>query len=101
MRGIAHHRNLTSLFDGLYSAGEYGTLSKVDLVRRLLEDHGLSSAWMVGDRSSDVEAGHENGLAVIGCAYAGFGGNKELQGSDALIADFRELLPLYRESAQG
>ncbi|UUZ93287.1 hypothetical protein LJK87_00265 [Paenibacillus sp. P25] len=27
---------------------------------------------MVGDRSSDVEAGRANGLFVVGCDYAGF-----------------------------
>lgn len=96
VKGVAEHRGIASLFDGIYSAGEYGTVSKVDLVARLLQDHGLSSdgVWMVGDRSSDVEAGRSNGLVTVGCAYATYGRAAELEGADIRISDFRELLQL-------
>lgn len=94
VKGVARYKGIAPLFDGLYSAGEYVTATKVDLVKRLLEDHAVESAWMVGDRSSDVEAGKENGLPVIGCAYAVYGRKEELAGADALISDFRELLAL-------
>ncbi|MBW7460114.1 HAD hydrolase-like protein, partial [Paenibacillus sepulcri] len=73
VREIVRLKSLTELFDGLYSAGEYQTSTKVDLVARLMEDHGLDYAWMIGDRSSDVEAGRGNGLGVVGCAYAVYG----------------------------
>jgi len=99
VKGVADFRGIAPLFDGLYSAGEYGTATKVELVRRLLDDHRIRTAWMVGDRSSDVEAGKANGLQVVGCAYAGFGKEDELAGSDALIADFRQLLELLPEQA--
>ncbi|MBM7565403.1 HAD family hydrolase [Paenibacillus sacheonensis] len=94
VKEVARYRGIAPLFDGLYSAGEYGTASKVHLVERLLKDHGVSSAWMVGDRSSDVEAGKNNGLQVVGCAYAVYGRQEELNGADALIGDFRQLLEL-------
>ncbi|SDX19923.1 HAD family hydrolase [Paenibacillus sp. CF384] len=94
VKEVARYKGIAPLFDGLYSAGEYGTASKIYLVARLMEDHGVKSAWMVGDRSSDVEAGKSNGLGVIGCAYAVYGRKEELQGADALISDFRELLAL-------
>jgi phosphoglycolate phosphatase len=94
VKGVARHRGIAELFDGLYSAGEYATASKVDLVARLLKDHGVKTAWMVGDRSSDVEAGKGNGLQTIGCAYATYGRKAELDGADVLIADFRELTRL-------
>lgn len=94
VKGVAEHQGILELFDGVYSAGEYKTATKVDLVARLLRDHGLESAWMVGDRSSDVEAGKGNGLSVIGCAYAVYGRPDELSGADVLIRDFRELLSL-------
>jgi phosphoglycolate phosphatase len=98
VKGVAATHGIASLFDGLYSAGEYGTLSKVDLLRRLMDDYQLEEVWMVGDRSSDVEAGKKNGQTVIGCRYAGFGGENELQGSDVLITDFRQLLELYERA---
>ncbi|MNP82256.1 bifunctional 5'-methylthioadenosine/S-adenosylhomocysteine nucleosidase/phosphatase [compost metagenome] len=53
---------------------------------------------MVGDRSSDVEAGKQNGQSVIGCAYAGFGAETELVGADVLISSFDELIQLYDEA---
>ncbi|ANS73727.1 haloacid dehalogenase [Paenibacillus yonginensis] len=98
VKGVADVHQIAPLFDGLYSAGEYATLSKVDLLRRLMEDHGLERIWMVGDRSSDVEAGRKNGQTVIGCAYAGFGKEDELKGSDVLITDFSQLLTLYEQA---
>lgn len=85
---------VAELFEDLYSAGKYKTVSKVDLVRMLMERFGLETAWMVGDRSSDVEAGVKNGLPVVGCLYAAFGDDAELQGSEMLIHQFDELLTL-------
>ncbi|MDN4069482.1 HAD hydrolase-like protein [Paenibacillus vini] len=95
VKGVAETHLIAPLFEGMYSAGEHQTASKVDLVRLLLDNHGVSSAWMVGDRSSDVEAGKKNGQTVIGCAYAGFGNGHELAGSDVLITSFNELVTLY------
>lgn len=99
VKGVAEHQGIAPLFDGLYSAGEYRTETKVELVRLLLERHGVTSAWMIGDRSSDVEAGRGNGLPVVGCAYASFGValDEELQGADMRIAAFPELLGLLKE----
>ncbi|NMO95513.1 HAD hydrolase-like protein [Paenibacillus lemnae] len=100
VKGIAMARDLAPLFEGLYSAGEHATTSKVDLVALLLKNHGIQRAWMIGDRSSDVEAGKENGQTVIGCQYAGFGSDSELSGSDAIITTFPELISLYDSSAE-
>ncbi|AJY77812.1 haloacid dehalogenase [Paenibacillus beijingensis] len=94
VKGIVKVKGMDDLFDDLYSAGEYETASKVELVALLMEKHGIKQGWMVGDRSSDVEAGKGNGLAVIGCAYAGFGGNAELAGADVCIEHFEQLLAL-------
>lgn len=95
VRGVARVKGIAPLFEELYSAGEHQTASKVDLVRLLLERHNLRHAWMVGDRSSDVEAGLKNGLTVIGCEYAGFGDGSELNGSHVRIRRFAELPELY------
>ncbi|WP_055108830.1 HAD family hydrolase [Paenibacillus ihumii] len=100
VKEVANAHGIASLFEGIYSAGEYQTASKVDLVRLLLDQHGVSSAWMIGDRSSDVEAGKENGQTVIGCAYAGFGQGQELEGADRLIASFDELIRLYDQAVE-
>jgi phosphoglycolate phosphatase len=97
VKGVAVHKGLEPLFEGLYSAGEYKTETKVDLVRMLLSNHNVASAWMVGDRSSDVEAGQGNGLPVVGCDYADFGvSTDELKGADVRIRSIAELRQLLR-----
>ncbi|WP_054957030.1 HAD family hydrolase [Paenibacillus dakarensis] len=98
VKGIAEAREIMPLFEDLYSAGQHNTETKVDLVALLLKNHGIERAWMVGDRSSDVEAGKKNGQAVIGCQYAGFGDDQELKGSDVIIHSFHELIDLYDAS---
>lgn len=100
VKEVAKGHHIFPLFESLYSAGEHKTASKVDLVKLLLDNHGVSTAWMVGDRSSDVEAGKKNGQVVIGCAYAGFGQATELQGADVLISNFNELLDLYDKATK-
>jgi phosphoglycolate phosphatase len=94
VKGVPQVKGIAELFEAAYSAGEFVTGSKVDLVRRLLDTFGVRRAWMVGDRSSDVEAGRRNGLSVVGCDYAGFGREGELEGADAVIRSFPELLEL-------
>ncbi|WJH34758.1 HAD hydrolase-like protein [Paenibacillus aurantius] len=91
---VSRHKGVADLFENLYTAGEYRTESKVDLVKQLLDNHRVQSAWMVGDRSSDVEAGKKNRLFVVGCDYAGFGKASELDGADVKIRSFPELLEL-------
>lgn len=92
VKNIIVQQGLTHLFTALYSAGEFQTKSKVDLVRLLLDTYGLEEAWMCGDRSSDVEAGKKNGLMVVGCDYGGFQDADELQQADIVIGSFPELL---------
>ncbi len=98
VKGVIQAKGLAPLFEGLYSAGEYKTRSKADLVRLLLDRHSVRTAWMVGDRSSDVEAGRANDLPVIGCDYAGFRKPGELDRADRIIVSFPELLDLYLSS---
>jgi phosphoglycolate phosphatase-like HAD superfamily hydrolase len=94
VKEVAKAMNIDGLFEGLYSAGEFQTSSKVDLVKLLLESHNVHSAWMVGDRASDVEAGKENNLITIGCDYANFSKQDELKGCDVRIQRFSEILIL-------
>jgi phosphoglycolate phosphatase-like HAD superfamily hydrolase len=94
VKGVIADKGLDDLFEGLYSAGEYQTRSKVELVRLLMDEFDVQSAWMVGDRSSDVEAGKGNHLYVVGCNYADFGHPEELKEADIVISKFNELMAL-------
>ncbi len=98
VKGITRVHQLDRLLDGVYSAGEYQTETKSELVRLLMEQHGLQSAWMVGDRSSDVEAGKGNEQPVIGCRYADFGDDSELAGADVIITSFEQLLDVFNKA---
>ncbi|GIQ69874.1 HAD family hydrolase [Xylanibacillus composti] len=91
VKEIVEVKGLSPYIEESYTAGEYQTATKADLVRLLLDKHNIRHAWMVGDRSSDVEAGHANGLKVVGCAYAGFGKEDELANADRTIASLNEL----------
>lgn len=92
VKGVIHATGLSPLFTVLYSAGEFQTASKVELVRLLLQRYPFASAWMCGDRLSDVEAGLQNGLPVVGCTYGGFHAKDELQQANMMISSFAELL---------
>jgi phosphoglycolate phosphatase len=89
---------LAPLFAKLYSAGEYKTETKDELVAKLLQDQGVRRAVMVGDRRSDVQAGKANGLPVIGCDF-GFAEAHELEGADVVLKRFDQLLPMLDEPA--
>lgn len=83
------------LFTKLYSAGEYKTEKKEQLVARILQDHNLTSddAVMVGDRRSDITAGRENNLPTVGCRFADFAAPGELDQATVTIDAFDQLLP--------
>lgn len=95
--GVLETFRLTPLFSGVYGAGDYGTETKVELVQLLMKENGIAGGVMVGDRSSDVQAGAANGLRVIGCRYPGyarFGREEELEGADVVVDRFPDILPL-------
>ncbi|MFB5188812.1 HAD family hydrolase [Alicyclobacillus fastidiosus] len=94
VKNVIDYMGSKRLFAGLYSAGEFQTASKVDLVGLLLREHRLQSAWMCGDRHSDIEAGRMNGLPTVGCDYGGFASPEELKGADFIIQSFSDLLHL-------
>jgi phosphoglycolate phosphatase len=92
VRTVAQQMGIEKYFEAMYSAGQYQTKSKVDLVKLLIHHHSIRSGWMIGDRHSDVEAGQANQLTVIGCAYAGFGISlEELGAADKQIQTFATL----------
>jgi len=103
VKGVLTAFELLPLFSGIYTAGEYQTREKKVLVRILMEEHGVTGGYMVGDRSSDVEAGLYNGLTVIGCRYAGFpsfSGARELDGAHVVIDSFLSLLDVVKYSSE-
>ncbi|MFD2626884.1 HAD family hydrolase [Salibacterium salarium] len=93
--GALEREGLTSLFEGIYSVQQYQSGNKVELVRTILEKAG-KDAIMIGDRSSDIEAGTENHLPTIGCRF-GNGSDEELEAADTKVDSFEELLHVLTE----
>lgn len=99
IRGILAYYNLDSLFSGVYSAGEQCIGEKERLVEKLIQDHGVQSGYMIGDRSSDVRAGKANHLKVVGCRYTDypqFAEEDELAGADWILTSFDQLPSLLK-----
>lgn len=80
---IGHH------FTERFCAGDYPGLTKSEILRQELPRFQQPAA-MVGDRWHDIEAGRDNNLLTIGCAF-GLGREEELLEADYRINDFREL----------
>lgn len=76
-------------FNERFCAGDYPGLTKSEILRQVLPRFRQPAA-MVGDRWHDIEAGRDNGLLTIGCAF-GLGEEQESLEADYRIHDFREL----------
>ncbi|WP_176719869.1 HAD family hydrolase [Desulfuribacillus alkaliarsenatis] len=71
VKHVVHRMQIAQYFDKVYSAGEFNTSTKVDLVDRIITDYQLKNdiTCMIGDRETDIEAGVKNSLMSIGCLY--------------------------------
>lgn len=93
VKSVIEVKGLNPIFSGIYSAGEFQTKEKGDLLRISRQKFpGLKV--MVGDRNSDVEAGKANNLITVGCLY-GYGDPSELEESDYKISSFPEIIKLF------
>ncbi len=93
VKKVCEKFNLAPLLDGIYSAGQYGTGSKSQLLELAVQREHLAAGMMIGDRDSDIIAGADNGFVTVGCCY-GYGGRDELQEADFLIDDISAVIEL-------
>jgi phosphoglycolate phosphatase len=76
---------LAKFFAGIYGDKlEYASHTKADLLALILSAQAIDhrSAWMVGDRSFDIEAAHANQLRAIAAGW-GYGSADEFANSRA------------------
>ncbi len=92
--------NINHLFDDIYSAEDFNTNSKSKLVRKIITIHNINKGVIVGDRLSDVEAGKNNNLYVIGCDF-GFSSKNELNNSDIIINEFTQIIDILENKIVG
>lgn len=93
MDAVVDTFNLDALLDFRAAAGRSEDVSKPGELKRGLNELGMQTGVMVGDRIHDGEAAQANGLWFVGCTY-GYGSREELAGADALIDDVRDLAAL-------
>jgi phosphoglycolate phosphatase len=77
---------LSGSFTAIYGdKAEYTSHSKVDLLANILREHALgsNSAWMIGDRSFDIDAAHGNQLRCLAAGW-GYGTPEERAQADAV-----------------
>ncbi|WP_157729663.1 HAD family hydrolase [Tumebacillus algifaecis] len=101
VESVVETTGIASYFTKLFTAGEYKTKKKEDLVQLVLDHAGITNrnAVMVGDRKSDIIAGRANNLLTIGCDF-GFAGQNELVEATVIIHSFSDVLPSLQKLRQ-
>ena len=87
---------LSPFFAAIYGDRiEYASHKKADLLANLLSERSLNAenAWMIGDRSFDVEAARANNLRSIAAGW-GYGSASEWAEADAVAATPAEVLSI-------
>jgi phosphoglycolate phosphatase len=81
---------------------DYESHGKSDLLARILSEHGIDreTAWMVGDRSFDIEAAHGNGVRCVAAAW-GYGTPEEWAQADAVASAPGDVIGVIRAYAAG
>ncbi|PYF08274.1 HAD hydrolase-like protein [Ureibacillus chungkukjangi] len=95
LQAIIDTYELNQLFEKIYSIQSIASGNKSELVKSVIEENELSSAWVVGDRLSDIMAAKENGLVSIGVNFD-FAQQEELNQADFVINEMKELLTVIR-----
>ncbi len=86
---IAQHLGFDTQFRAIHGAEMDGSLDdKSMLLRSIVRQSGIDTdrCVMIGDRSHDVRAAHDNGIRAIGVVW-GFGSEEELleSGADSIV----------------
>jgi phosphoglycolate phosphatase len=87
---------LAQYFTAIYGDKlEYASHAKADLLANILLEHAINgkTAWMIGDRSFDIEAAHANNLRCIAAGW-GYGSAEEWADADAVAPTPRDVVAL-------
>ena len=91
LQAIVETYQLERFIKGIYSIQSIASGHKSDLVKRVVEENEIQYGVVVGDRSSDIQAAHDNQLQSIGVRFD-FAQDNELQKADIIIDDLTALL---------
>lgn len=84
---------LDRYFHHFVCSGQYDQMPKSEILKIIKPTFEPEMA-IIGDRFHDMEAGINNGITTIGCAY-GYGEPNEFKSADKVIQSLNELLTLF------
>jgi adenosylhomocysteine nucleosidase len=90
LQAIVSYFGLNRWISETYSIQQIDSLDKSELVKIIIQEHGIKTGAVVGGRLSDIIAAKTNGLTAIGCNFD-FAKEEELKEADFVIHDFDEL----------
>ena len=90
LQTIAQTYNLTKWIKGIYSIDLIASGNKSELVSTVLKENNIHSGFVVGDRSSDIQAALDNHLISIGVRFD-FSQETELEKADYIVNRFNEI----------
>lgn len=91
LQAIVETYQLGRFIKGTYSIQSIASGHKSDLVKKVIIENGVQDGAVVGDRSSDIQAAHDNQLLSIGVRFD-FAQDNELAKADIVIEDLTALL---------
>jgi phosphoglycolate phosphatase len=100
---ILENFGIAKYFNAIYGDRiDYESHTKSDLLARTLSQNAIdrASAWMVGDRSFDIEAAHLNGIRCLGARW-GYGTPEEMAQADAVAATPGDVIGIVRAQTPG
>lgn len=93
LHAIADTYSLTNWIDGIYSIDRIASGNKSELVQTILQEHGIASGFVVGDRLSDFQAAIDNGLQAIGVRFH-FAQQHELDQAHYVVDAFPDIVAI-------
>lgn len=93
LQAIAETYNLTKWIKGIYSIDLITSGNKSVLVATVLKENDILNGFVVGDRSSDIQAALDNDLLSIGVRFD-FAQEKELEKAEYVVNQFADILAI-------
>lgn len=90
LEAIAETYELTKWIKGIYSIDLITSGNKSELVSTVLKENNFQSGFVVGDRSSDIQAALDNQLISIGVRFD-FAQENELEKANYIVNKFDEI----------
>lgn len=90
LQAIAETYHLARWIKGIYSIDLVASGNKSELVSTVLQENNLQKGYVVGDRSSDIQAAFDNNLTSIGVRFD-FSQETELEKANYIVDQFNEI----------